>query len=109
MMIMAEIAVVMFIVSTVFVCRAIWKETCRRWRKALNGNEHLRAENHLLQQLWVTVNLSCTPSDDEDIGVLREYMKACIKKADEYEAFIESARPMEGQGGMSKWQLRQCG
>ena len=101
-MIMAEIAVVMFIVGTACVYRALWKETCRRWRKALNESKQLGAENHLLQQLWLTVNLSCTPSDDEDIEVLREYMKACIKKADEYEAFIESARPMEGQGGMSK-------
>lgn len=48
--------------------------------------ERLRAENHLLQQLWVTVNLSCNPPDDcDDPTVLKEYMRACMKKADEYE------------------------
>ena len=85
-----KIIAAIFIVGTVIVYRQLWKEACRRWRKTLGENEELGAENHLLQQLWVTVNLSCTPSDDEDIKVLREYMKACIKKADEYEAFINN-------------------
>ena len=51
--------------------------------------ESLRKEKHLLQQLWVTVNLSCTPPDDcNDPVILKRYMKACIVKADEYEALL---------------------
>ncbi len=49
--------------------------------------ERLRKEKHLLQQLWVTVNLSCSPPEDcNDPVILKKYMKACIDKADEYEA-----------------------
>ncbi len=49
--------------------------------------ERLRKEKHTLQQLWVTVNLSCGPPEDcNNPAVLKRYMKACIDKADEYKA-----------------------
>lgn len=55
--------------------------------------DRLQQENHLLQQLWVTVNLSCTPPDGcNDPEILKRYMAACLKKADEYEAFIDGRK-----------------
>lgn len=62
------------------------------WAKELIGKpeelQMLIMEKHLLQQLWVTVNLSCDPPKDcNDPVILKRYMKACMKKADEYEAF----------------------
>ena len=48
--------------------------------------ERLEKDNIKLQSLWVTVNLSCNPPDDcNDPKILKEYMKECIAKANEYE------------------------
>ncbi len=64
--------------------------------KLLAENARLQKENHLLQQLWVTVNFSCNPPEDcNDPKILKTYMKACVKKADEYEAFIDSRKNSE--------------
>ncbi len=48
--------------------------------------DQLEEDNVKLQSLWVTVNLSCNPPDDcNDPKILKEYMRACTAKADEYE------------------------
>ena len=52
--------------------------------------KQLQAKNVKLQELWVTVNLSCTPPDNcNDPAILKRYMKACLDKANEYEELIE--------------------
>ena len=80
----------MWVKDKMYVVDEAVRTECER---LLDLCDTLQEEKHLLQQLWVTVNLCCTPPDDcNDVKVLKDYMKACIKKADEYETFIDKGK-----------------
>ena len=54
------------------------------------AKDKLQAENERLRKIYQAVVINCTPPDDcNDPIVLKNYMKACIKAADEYEALKE--------------------
>ena len=61
--------------------------------KSCEECEKLIAEKHLLQQLWVTVESSCDPPNGcNDPVILKEYMKACMKKSEAIHQFYDEER-----------------